>query len=60
MAGEKITQSEELDQETTFLLDDDIEPVSIKTFKISCCRSYMTPKGRCYTCPEEGSTEEDM
>lgn len=28
-----------------------------KRFNISCCRSYLTPKGRCYTCPEleEGS-----
>lgn len=31
----------------------DIEIVSNKTYKISCCRSYLTPKGRCYTCPEE-------
>ena len=23
-----------------------------KKFNISCCRSYLTPKGRCYTCPE--------
>ncbi len=23
-----------------------------KRFNISCCRSYLTPKGRCYTCPE--------
>ena len=33
--------------------DIDIEPVSEKKFKISCCRSYMTPKGRCYTCPDD-------
>jgi len=31
----------------------EIEPVNEKGFKISCCRSYMTPKGRCYTCPEQ-------
>jgi hypothetical protein len=24
-----------------------------KEFKITCCKSYATPKGRCYTCPEE-------
>ena len=29
--------------------DDNISP---KKFNISCCRSYLTPKGRCYTCPE--------
>ncbi len=23
-----------------------------KIVEISCCRSYLTPKGRCYTCPE--------
>ena len=31
----------------------DIEVVKKKEFKISCCRSYMTPKGRCYTCPDQ-------
>ncbi len=31
----------------------DIEPVSTKKYKISCCRSYLTPKGRCYTCLED-------
>ncbi len=28
-----------------------------KRYNISCCRSYLTPKGRCYTCPE---LEEDF
>lgn len=23
-----------------------------KKYNISCCCSYLTPKGRCYTCPE--------
>jgi len=23
-----------------------------RKFNISCCKSYLTPKGRCYTCPE--------
>lgn len=23
-----------------------------RKYNISCCRSYLTPKGRCYTCPE--------
>lgn len=31
----------------------DVEVVSTKKFKISCCRSYLSPKGRCYTCPDE-------
>ncbi len=30
-----------------------------KEFKISCCRSFLTPKGRCYTCPEEQFSEDD-
>ena len=30
-----------------------------KDFKISCCRSFLTPKGRCYTCPEEQFSEDD-
>ena len=29
------------------------EIIKKREFKISCCRSYLTPKGRCYTCPEE-------
>jgi hypothetical protein len=29
------------------------EEIVDKHFNISCCRSYTTPKGRCYTCPEE-------
>ncbi|MBI2103251.1 hypothetical protein HYT55_05385 [Candidatus Woesearchaeota archaeon] len=33
-------------------MDADIEPVKIQKYKISCCRSYLTPKGRCYTCPD--------
>ena len=37
----------------------DIEPVKTKHFNISCCRSYLTPNGRCYTCPEENDSEED-
>jgi len=31
-----------------------------KRFNISCCRSYLTPKGRCYTCPELDETAEDL
>lgn len=28
------------------------DEVAPKRFNISCCKSYLTPKGRCYTCPE--------
>lgn len=31
-----------------------------RRFNISCCRSYLTPKGRCYTCPELDETAEDL
>jgi len=31
------------------VLEDESEQ---RKFNISCCRSYLTPKGRCYTCPE--------
>lgn len=24
-----------------------------KKFDISCCKSYLTPRGRCYSCPEQ-------
>jgi len=31
-----------------------------RKFNISCCRSYLTPKGRCYTCPEFEEEVEDQ
>ncbi len=24
--------------------------------KMACCRSYLTPRGRCYTCVEDENT----
>ena len=30
----------------------DLEVISLKVQKTTCCRSYLLPKGRCYTCPE--------
>lgn len=33
----------------------DLKTVGKIKFKISCCKSYLTPKGRCYTCPEDDS-----
>lgn len=29
-----------------------------KRFKQSCCHSYLTSKGRCYTCPELNEEKE--
>lgn len=34
------------------LENEDFEIMEKKGYNISCCRSYLTPKGRCYTCPE--------
>ncbi len=33
--------------------DFDVEAVKKKGYNISCCCSYLTPKGRCYSCPEQ-------
>ncbi|MEK6939087.1 MAG: hypothetical protein AABX31_00010 [Nanoarchaeota archaeon] len=38
-------------------MEENKEEVLGKKYNISCCRSYLTPKGRCYTCPE---LEEDF
>jgi len=34
-------------------MKDDYEISRSKSYNISCCKSYATPKGRCYTCPEQ-------
>ncbi|MBS3117077.1 hypothetical protein J4421_05775 [Candidatus Woesearchaeota archaeon] len=41
------------------MIKEEIEISEKKHCKISCCRSYTTPKGRCYTCPEELFNEEN-
>ncbi|MBI2662002.1 hypothetical protein HYX11_00915 [Candidatus Woesearchaeota archaeon] len=38
-----------LNSETT----QDLRTAKKIRFKEGCCKSYLTPKGRCYTCPEE-------
>lgn len=40
-------------------MEEDIEIVKSKDYNISCCKSYMTPKGRCYTCPEQNERDPD-
>ena len=32
---------------------EDLKFVTTRSPKMSCCRSYLSPKGRCYTCPDE-------
>ena len=39
-------------------MEDLTEQERQKKFNISCCRSYLTPKGRCYTCPEMDEFEQ--
>ena len=38
----------------------EIKEVKSKKFKDSCCHSYLTIKGRCFTCPDDelGEMEE--
>jgi len=37
---------------------EDLEEIKIRQFKLSCCQSYLTPKGRCFSCPEHLEMEE--
>lgn len=34
-------------------MEEDYEIIISKSNNLSCCKSYTTPKGRCYTCPEQ-------
>lgn len=31
----------------------DLQTAKPKILKEGCCKSYLTPKGRCYNCPDE-------
>jgi len=35
------------------------EEITVRRYKITCCKSYLTPKGRCYTCPEQQNKDPD-
>lgn len=37
---------------------EDIKTARSRFVKESCCMSYKTPKGRCYTCPDWKLEEE--
>lgn len=37
----------------------DLTELKKKKFKDSCCHSYLTTKGRCFTCPEENAFVEE-
>ena len=39
--------------------EEDLETAEKKEYNISCCRSYLTPKGQCYTCPHNHSDNEE-
>ena len=38
---------------------EDLEEVKTIKYKDVCCESYKTPKGRCYTCPENRYKDPD-
>ena len=40
-------------------MEEDIEIVKKIIYKETCCESYKTPKGRCYTCPENRTKDPD-
>ncbi len=46
-----------LDYEDFSVLE--ITELKKKNFKDSCCHSYLTTKGRCFTCPEDNSSLEE-
>ena len=41
------------------LTADDLQEINTRKFNISCCRSYLTTRGRCFSCPEQNLDEED-
>lgn len=46
-----------MDEEQLFL--EDLQDIKEKKFNISCCRSYLTTRGRCYSCPDQDLSEQD-
>jgi|APSaa5957512622_1039677.scaffolds.fasta_scaffold146665_2 hypothetical protein len=42
------------------LIDNSInEPIIIKKEKMACCQSYFLPRGRCYSCTESDTKEQE-
>lgn len=39
--------------------DEDVTVIKKIKYKEACCASYRTPKGRCYTCPENSEQDPD-
>ena len=37
----------------------EIEEAKTIKYKETCCESYRTPKGRCYSCPENRNKDPD-
>jgi len=46
-------------QEITQDITQEIATAKRIVLKEGCCKSYLTSKGRCYTCPEEDNWPED-
>ena len=42
-----------------YICEEDLEVVAKIQYKETCCESYKTPKGRCYTCPENRPKDPD-
>ena len=40
-------------------MKEEIEVVSVKGEKTTCCQSYLTSKGRCFDCVEERDVDPD-
>jgi len=41
-------------------MDEDIKSAKPIKYKLSCCKSYLLPRGRCYSCPEGRDGEVDL
>lgn len=54
---EKSSIKEEEEEEDIDL--DDLKIIIPKKIKTSCCKSYLTPKGRCYNCLEQPRKQRD-
>ncbi len=38
---------------------EDLKIIIPKEIKTTCCKSYLTPKGRCFTCFEQPKQQKD-
>ncbi|HLC81856.1 MAG TPA: hypothetical protein VJH68_04320 [Candidatus Nanoarchaeia archaeon] len=55
MNGETEERKGELEE----LSAEELTEIRTIKYKETCCQSYLTPKGRCYTCPENRDKDPD-